>query len=113
MALQAEDITTLHQYAQGVMTRAEHHANTVGSIALALMGAIIWRADKGTIRIRQSAKGLANMLWLEINGKRYVLGYNHADETIELKDRSQTGSILYTFSNTTPVTDVESIFRAL
>ena len=113
MAVLADDITTLQEYAQGVMSRSEHHANTVGSIALALMGAVIWRADPGTIRIRKSAKGLANMMWMDISGRTYVLGYNHADGTIEMKDRVQTGSVLHAFSNSTPIADIETIFRAL
>lgn len=113
MAVLADDITTLQKYAQGVMARSEHHANTVGSIALTLMGAIIWRADPGSIRIRESGKGLANMLWVSIGGKTYVLGYNHEDGTIEMKDRVQTGAVLHSFSNATPVTDIETIFRAL
>ena len=113
MAVLADDITTLQEYAQGVMARSEHHANTVGSIALALMGAVIWRADPGTIRIRKSGKGLANMLWMDISGRTYVLGYNHEQRTIEMRDRVQTGSVLYAFSNTTLIVEVEAIFRAL
>ena len=113
MALLADDVATLQEYARGVMARSEHHADTVGSIALALMGAVIWRADAGTIRIRRSAKGLANMLWMAIGGQVYVLGYNHEDGTIEMKDRTQTGKVLHAFSNATPVTDIEAIFRAL
>lgn len=105
----ADDIATLQEYAQGVMARSEHHANAVGSIALALMGAVIWRADPGSIRIRKSAKGLANMLWADVGAKTYVFGYNHGQGTIEMKDRTQTGAILHSFSNRTPVTDIEAM----
>ncbi len=113
MAVLADDIGTLQEYAQGVMARSEHHANTVGSIALALMGAIIWRADGGTIRIRKSGKGLANMLWVDIAGRTYVFSYNHGQGTIEMKDRTQTGAVIHSFSNATPVVDIETIFRTL
>ena len=113
MAVLADDIATLQEYAQGVMERSEHHANTVGSIALGLMGAIIWRAETGSIRIRKSTKGLANMLWADVGARTYVFGYNHDQGTIEMKDRTQTGAILHSFSNQTPITDIEAIFRAL
>jgi hypothetical protein len=53
------------------------------------------------------------MLWMDISGRTYVLGYNHADGTIEMKDRVQTGSVLHAFSNSTPIADIETIFRAL
>jgi|HubBroStandDraft_1064217.scaffolds.fasta_scaffold93078_2 hypothetical protein len=113
MAIQAHDVETMHRYAGGVMERAGHHAGNVGSIALALLGAIIWRGEPGSIEIRQHEGAPANVLWVTINGTRYAFSYNHADEAIEMRDRNLRGAVLHSFSNETPVTNIETIFRNL
>jgi hypothetical protein len=113
MAITAKDVAALHQYVEGVMDRADHHAGQVKAIALALLGAIIWRGDPGSIEIRQYAGSPANVLWVEVNGRRYAFAYNHASGEIEMRDRTQGGPALHSFSNNTPVADVEAAFRAL
>ena len=113
MAVTANDVQTLHDYAAGVMGRADHHAGQVKAIALALLGGIIWRADPGSIEIKQYDGGLANVLWFEVNGHRYAVAYNHKNFLIEIRDRTQSGVALHTFDNQTPSTIVESIFSAL
>jgi hypothetical protein len=115
MAIPANDVRTLHTYAQGVMGRAAHHAGNVGAVALALLGGIIWRAQPGSIEIKQYDGNLANVLWWEssVTGRRYACAYNHHTEEIEIRDRTQTGPALHSFSNTTPVTGVETVFRML
>jgi hypothetical protein len=45
MPLAIRDVDTLKRYVDGVMRRADHHANNVGGVALALAGAIVWRKD--------------------------------------------------------------------
>jgi Integron cassette protein VCH_CASS1 chain len=113
MAISANDVPTLTAYAEGVMNRADHHAGEVKAIALALLGGIIWRADPGSIEIKQYDGELANVLWLTVNGRRYALAYNHKTEKIEIRDRTQSGPALHSFDNKTPVSDVEVIFRGL
>lgn len=113
MAISADDVRVLHAYAKGVMDRAHHHAGEVKGIALALLGGIIWRGDPGTIEIKQYDGNLANVLWVEIGGKRYAFAYNHDTEEIEIRDRTQSGSPLHRFTNQTPVSDVEAVFRNL
>jgi hypothetical protein len=113
MAITAEDVSTLHAYAEGVMERADHHAGQVKAIALALLGGIVWKADSGSIEIKQYDGELANVLWLTVNGRRYALAYNHKTGKIEIRDRTQTGPALHSFDNQTPVADVEMIFRGL
>jgi len=108
-----EYVDILHRYAEGVMGRADHHAGQVKGIALALLGGIIWRGDQGSIEIKQYAGGLANVLWVTIGGRRYALAYNHQTGEIELRDRTQSGAALYSFSNATPVADVEAVLRQL
>ncbi|RKK04690.1 hypothetical protein EBE87_23190 [Pseudoroseomonas wenyumeiae] len=103
----------LHRYADGVMGRADHHAGQVKGIALALLGGIIWRGEPGSIEIKQYAGGLANVLWVTISGTRYAFAYNHATEKIEIRDRTQSGTMLHSFDNQTSVADVEGVFRKL
>jgi hypothetical protein len=113
MAITASDVQTLHRYAEGVMGRAEHHAGKVKGAALALLGGIIWRGEPGTIEIKQYNGGLANVLWVTISATRYAFAYNHDKESIEIRDRTQSGPALHTFSNQTPLADIEAVFRAL
>jgi Integron cassette protein VCH_CASS1 chain len=113
MAITADDVEILHRYAEGVMERADHHADQVKGIALALLGGIIWRGEPGSIEIKQYAGGLANVLWVTIRGRRYALAYNHQTGQIEIRDRTQSGAALHSFSNATAVADVEAVFRQL
>jgi Integron cassette protein VCH_CASS1 chain len=113
MAITANDVDILHQYAEGVMNRADHHAGEVKGIALALLGGIIWRGEPGSIEIKQYAGGLANVLWVTINSKRYAFAYNHTSGEIEIRDRTQSGPAIHSFSNKTPVAHVEAVFRTL
>lgn len=113
MAITATDVEAIHTYAEGVMGRADHHAGKVKGIALALLGGIIWRGEPDSIRIRRFAGTPANMLWVTIGGKVYVFAYNHAEEKIEIRDRTQTGSVLHSFDDNTSAADVETVFRAL
>lgn len=113
MAISATDVHTLHTYAEGVMNCADHHAGQVKAVALTLLGGIIWRADTGSIEIKQYDGGLANVLWLTVNGRRFALAYNHQTEKIEIRDRTQSGSMIYEFDNATPVKDIEAVFRGL
>lgn len=113
MPITATDVQTLQAYADGVMGRADHHAGQVKAIALALLGGIIWRAEAGSISIKQYDGELANVLWLTVGGKRYALAYNHKTGKIEIRDRTQSGTALHAFDNQSPVTDVEAAFKAL
>jgi hypothetical protein len=113
MPITANDVEILHQHAEGVMNRADHHAGQVKGIALALLGGIIWRGERGSIEIKQYAGGLANVLWVTIGGRRYAFAYNHETGEIEIRDRTQSGPAVHSFSNSTPAAEVEAVFRAL
>lgn len=45
MPLTVTEVDELQQYISGVMERAGHHAGNVDEVALALVGAILWRKD--------------------------------------------------------------------
>lgn len=113
MPISANDVDILHRYITGVMERANHHATQVSSIALALLGGVIWKADPGTIEIKQYGGGLANVLWLTMGGRKYAFAYNHETGAIEIRDRTQSGPALHSFTNDSSIADVEAAFRRL
>lgn len=112
MAISVDSIQILQDYLKGVLDRAGHHALNVEGVALALLGAMIWKSD-GAIEVREYAGAPANMLWFWVNGKRYVLSYNHGAQTIELKDRSNAGIVLHSFDNSTPYKYIIDTFKIL
>lgn len=113
MPISVDDVATLGAYLQGVMNRSEHHAETVGAIALALLGAVLWRKDEKALEVRRYAGGPANIVWFEVGGNRYALAYNHQKDCIELRERTQNGAMLHRFTNRTPVTEVRTVFQNL
>ena len=113
MPLQVADLATLEAYLAGVMDRSEHHAQTVGAIALALIGAVLWKKDDAPVEVRTYDGRPANILWVQIAGERYALVYNHHEDCIELRSRTQSGEVVHQFTNRTPVTDVWRVFEQL
>ena len=113
MPITATDIDQLQTYADGVMSRAGHHAGSVKGSALTILGGIVWRADADTIRIRTYDGQPANMLWIKVVGRDYAFRYDHATMKIEIRDGRQNGPILYTIDDTMPVADIHAIMRGL
>lgn len=113
MALTVEDVDSLQQYIIGVMNRADHHAGNVNEIALALVGAIVWKKDDTPIRVMARDGETKNVLWVSINSVRYAFSYNHQTNQIEMRGGSVQGDVLHHFDNSTPLTDIKEIFEAL
>jgi hypothetical protein len=114
MPIRANDVETLHDFAVSVMARAGHQANQVRAIILALLGGIIWRVDPGSIEIRFQDGGRPNVLrWVSITGHEYACTYNRGTDQMEIHDRNDRGSVQHTFSNATPIAEVERIFSTL
>jgi hypothetical protein len=114
MPVTLDDVDLLKRYIDGVMGRAGHHAQDVTAVALALAGAIVWRKDATTdIQVMSKDGDLKNVLWVKINGQRYAFSYNHNSRTIEMRKGSTQGDVLHSFSNATPLAEIEATFRAL
>jgi hypothetical protein len=113
MPLTVEDVDTLQRYMRGVMDRAGHHAGNVSAIALALAGAIVWHKDPEPVEVREQSGNLKNVLWVKISGSRYAFFYNHSQQQIEMRAGTTRGSTLHAFTNLTPISHVEAIFRSL
>ncbi len=112
MALTITTLTVLNEYINGVMSRADHHALNVNEIVLTLAGAVIWRSTDD-IRVRTKNTKTANVLWMTINNKTYVLAYNHNTGDIEIRDKNQNGKVLATFNNSSTITQVKTVFLGL
>lgn len=113
MAISINSLNILQQYLQGVLDRSDHHAKNVEGISLTLIGAIMWKSDISKIEVREYDGRPANMIWFEVNNKRYVLNYNHSTGLIDLKERTNSGSVLASFDNSTTYEQVISIFKNL
>ena len=112
MAISIDSIQTLQTYLSGVMGRADHHAGQVEGVALALLGAVVWRST-GEISVREYAGNPANIIWFFVGEQRYALVYNHSTEKIELRERTQGGNLLAEFDNDTTYQEVIDVFRQL
>ncbi len=106
------NVDILQQYIRGVMERAEHHANNVDEICLAIAGAVVWRKD-GEIEVMAREGDMKNVLWFRANGPRYALSYNHDQHSIEVRERNTQGDVLASFTNATPVRAVKQFFAGL
>jgi hypothetical protein len=112
MALTITTLTLLNEYINGVMNRADHHAQNVNEVVLTLAGAVIWRATQD-VEVRTYNNETANILWLTVNGHRYALAFNHQTGNIEIRDRNQNGAVLATFNNSNTAADVKAVFATL
>jgi integron cassette protein len=105
-------VDALQQYIQGVMARAEHHANNVDEISLAIAGAVVWRKD-GEIEVMTREGDMKNVLWVRVNGSRYALSYNHEQGCIEVRERNTQGNVLAFFTNANTAREVKQFFAGL
>jgi len=126
MAITADDVVTLHEYARGVMERAHHHAQEVEAVCLSMLGGVIWRA---ALSLKEYSGRLANVLWFSVSKpayldnsprrrgpnvlEEYAMAYNHHSGLVEIRERVQTGRVLHELDNSTPPGAVREIFAAL
>ncbi len=95
------------------MERADHHANNINEIALAVAGAIVWRKDGEPIKVMSREGNITNVLWVKIGGKRYAFSYNHQTGAIDIREGSTQGRVINAFTNATPLADLRRIFENL
>jgi len=93
-------VNELQEYLIGAAERANHHAQNINRVILALAGAVILFKDQGEdIRVKTYRGNLANVLWVTINGVRYALSYNHTEESVEIRRHSLQGEVVGSFDN--------------
>ena len=115
MPFQANDLETLQGFVLGAMARAQLHAKQVRAITLAILGGILWRVEPGTIKIELHVDGnLPNaLLWVSVSERSCACTYNNSTGELEIRDGNACGPVLHTFTNATPITEVESFFSTL
>lgn len=106
------NIERLH-YIDGVIKRAEHHANNVENVVLAIAGAIVWRKDDEPIEVFTRQGELKNVIWLKINGNKYAFSYNHEEQQIEIRTNTTQRDVLRSFNNSTSLDEIKSFFKEL
>lgn len=113
MAIQIDNLKGLQEYLKGVFDRANHHAQDVEGVSLALIGAILWKCDTSKIDVREYRGSPANMIWFEVNANRYVLNYNHTTHKIDLKRTNNNGDLIKSFDNKSTYQEIMDIFKGL
>ena len=106
-------IDVLRDYLSGVVGRADHHAQGVNEVVLAVAGGVVWRKDDGPLEVGTRKGEMRNVLWFTVDGERYALSYNHKTEEIELKTGTIRGRVVASFSNITSNADVRAVFDGL
>lgn len=113
MPTKVTNVDHLRDYLGGVVDRADHHAQNVNRIILAIAGAVIWRKDSDPIEVLVRDGDMKNVLWLKISGQRYALSYNHEQGVIEIRRGTTQGNVMGSFSNAMTNEEVYRIFRSL
>lgn len=113
MAQDITDIEILKKYISQVIRKAEHHANNVENIVLALVGAIIWKKDDDPIEVLTRDGKMKNVLWVKINGQKYAFSYNHDNQEVEIRQDSTQGDVIQSFSNSTTLNQIKEFFNNL
>lgn len=110
MALSIDTMEALRGYFDGVMSRANHHADNVNEIILALVGGVIWRGAEVDVRTYNGKT--ANMLWMKTDGgKGYCFYFNHFNGKIEVREDGMNGKYIRDFTNTDTALDVKRFFE--
>ena len=112
MATTIQNIEVLREYLSGVLDRANHHAQNVNEIALAIAGGIIWRTTNN-IKVMSKEGDMKNVLWLQVDKRRLCFVYNHSIGNIEVREGSIQGNVVESFNNNTPIAMIKSFFETI
>ena len=112
MALKIQAIAELQKYFNGVMCRADHHANQVDEIILAIAGGVIWKSTDD-FQVRTYNGETANVLWMFVKDRKYCFKYDHKKEAILVCENSHNGDIIRIFTNNSTIKEVKEFFLAL
>ena len=112
MATTIESIEILQEYLKGVLERANHHAQNVNNIALAIAGGIIWRSTN-RIKVLSREGDMKNVLWLDVNQTKICFVYDHTSGDIDVRESSIQGKTIKSFNNKTPLEEVKSFFESI
>lgn len=106
------EIDELQCYLQGVIDRANHHAQEVNTVVAVLVGAVIW-VKEGPIEIRTYRGRMVNCIRFQTHGRSYVMGYSHEEGEVQVRANRQGGRVLQRFDNNSTAADVLTFFSTL
>jgi Integron cassette protein VCH_CASS1 chain len=113
MPLTVTEVDILMRFFTGVMNRTDQ-APKVDAIALTLLGAVLWKKDdSSSIEARTYSGSTGDVLWVQIAGQKYVLVNNRELERIDLRQRTDRGDVVFSFTNNTPAAVVRQLFEEL
>ena len=75
-----------------------------------LWGLIVSNADEGTIAIRTYKGNPANVLSVNIKGKKYTFTYDHSSGKINILEGNLNGILKAAVSNSNNVANLKAIF---
>jgi hypothetical protein len=111
---QSQNDDLVNGFIHGMMVHVKWSASNVDRIALQLGEAISSNRDrKKYARARMKDGFKSSALWVYLRGSRYVFCYEHSAGTIEMRAKFLNGALLHTFSNATPLEELESVFASL
>lgn len=113
MAQKITTIDELRDYLRRVMHRADHHADDVNEVVLAIAGGVVWSKDDKPLEVYTRQGEMTNVLWFSVNGKRYALSYDHEEGEIDLRRGGTHGSNIGSFSNETTNEAIRTILDDL
>ena len=114
MPLRIDNLITLQDYFAGVVARSEHHAQNIDEVVYALLGMIILFHNKDKkISVLPVDGETKNVLWFFKGDRRIALSYSHATGSIEMREGSTQGNVIYSLNNTTAVAALKNTFESL
>jgi len=113
MATQVDTIQSLKNYFELVMGKADHHAHNVNEVSLAIVGAIIWKAESDSIQFLTRDGESKNVLWAVFSGQKLCFVYNHNNQSIDVKERTLQGAVIKRFTNADSPADIKQWFNSL
>jgi hypothetical protein len=113
MLVHTNVVAEVHDYLQGVLGRADHHAPNVDEVVVTLMGAIIAFAEPDSIELLAQDGEIKNALWARIRGQRYAFSYDHTGRRITAKRGGNRGPVVAAFDNSATARQVIATFRGL
>jgi hypothetical protein len=114
MPVQVDDVSALQQYLDGVVNRADHHADNVNEVVFPLIGATVYFKNPKSpnkVLVREAATG--NVLWVWFGSSKYAFSYDHKSASIVLKRGSTHGKVIARFTNATGTADIINLFSTL
>jgi len=90
----------------GAVERANHHAKQVLNVLPVALGNLQLIGAK--VKTHRT-----NIVWFEVNGKDYVIAYNHNQKMMDIRNKNQQGQSIFMFDDNTPLKNINNVFLTL